>query len=164
MAAVNLGPWRGALVAAAALAVVTLIAGVDTWWRARAAESATDVALLEAGRGVLPQGTEARDAGSLLRIRVGPTPSPAALDRIPALPPIAAAIASMPQGTARLRQLVLADERVVLSLTVADRAALDATVAALVARGYAATPGTARQNEGSLEADVTLTTRKRVGT
>jgi hypothetical protein len=59
---------------------------------------------------------------------------------------------------------VLADERVVLSLTVADRAALDATVAALVARGYAATPGTARQNEGSLEADVTLTTRKRVGT
>lgn len=164
MAAVDLGPWRGAIVAAAALAVVTLIAGIDTWWRARAAESATDVALLEAGRGVLPQGTEARDAGSLLRTRVGPTPSPAALDRIPALPPIAAVIATMPQGTVRLRQLVLAEARVVLSLTVADRAALDATVAALVARGYAATPGAARQNGGGLEAEVTITTRTRVGT
>lgn len=147
--------WRAPIVAAAVLAVISLGLSLDGYRRERSAERAVDAALLDAGRSVLPQGTEAADAASLLRARVRTL---SAINASPGLPAAAAAIASVGvEPKPRLNALSVDANSVECTLTLRDTSTLDALRTGLTARGWTTVVRASTTLADGLEAKLSLT-------
>lgn len=153
--AVDWTRWRAAAIAASVLALVSLGVAADDFRRSRAYERGIDAALLDAGRTVLPQGTDAADAASLLRGRLRNLP-PATVTA-PGLPAAAAALASAERSTLRVTRLEADGASVRAALAVANLAALDNLKKSLTRDDWRIEFGPVRQSGERIEVEAKLT-------
>ena len=167
--AVDWTRWRTTAAAAVALALISLGVGADDFRRSRALERELDAALLDAGRTLLPQGTDPADAASLLRGRVRSLP-PATTGTI-GLPAAAAALATAtpsrgnPNGAAtdalRISKLETEGAGVRVTLDAANLAAIETLKKSLGSSTWRVDFGPTRQNGERIAVDARLSKAER---
>lgn len=155
IAAIDWSRWRRVAIAAAIFVAISLVVAADDFHRSRAAAQAVDRALLDASRGILPQGTAAADAASLLRSRVRIMTTNAGA---PSVPEALSALAEHGARNAlRIRSLHASTATIECTLTLRDAAALEALRQSLALRGWKSTVSGTRNTAAALEARLSLT-------
>ena len=167
--AVDWTRWRATAVAAGALALISLGVGADDFRRNRALEREVDAALLDAGRNLLPQGTDPADAASLLRGRVRSLPPvttamlgvPAAAAVLATAMPSRATPGGATADQLRISKLETAGAGVRVTLDAANLGALEALKNSLRAKAWRLDLGETRQNGERLTVEGLLTKPER---